>query len=182
MNDRLQEMLSGQLPGQADSYNTLRAYANDQKPCLARNPYLTASEIHDLDEPRKKFIYGVTKTFRNGGTVGRVSDGYHTFDELYHHRALLFATICNLHPELAWKSKQHSDPDTPMYDGMFICGIQTPLGQATYHYDLEPYWNMFHVPELPAAPPYDGHTPDEAIDRIFQWGCHMMSSGGGFGG
>ena len=95
-----------------------------------------------------------------------VSDGYHTFGELYHHRAILFATICNQNPNIAWKSKQHDDPNLPMYDGMFICGIETPEGNATYHYDIDPYWNMFHVKELERPPKYDGHTPSQAIERI----------------
>lgn len=97
---------------------------------------------------------------------GSISDGYHTFDELYHHRAILFSVICNLHPELAWKSKQHDDPNSPMYDGMFICGIETPEGQATYHYDIDPYWDIFNVKELERAPKFDGHTPEMAINRI----------------
>ena len=97
---------------------------------------------------------------------GSVSDGYHTFDELYHHRAILFSVICNSHPELAWKSKQHDNPNNPMYDGMFICGIETPDGQATYHYDIDPYWDIFNVKELERAPKYDGHTPQDAITRI----------------
>lgn len=98
--------------------------------------------------------------------IGEFSDGYHTFDELYHHRAILFSVICNTYPELAWKSKQHHDPAQPMYDGMFIVGIQTREGQATYHYDVDPYWDMFHIKELETAPEWDGHTPDEAIRRI----------------
>ena len=98
--------------------------------------------------------------------VGQIYDGYHTFNELYHHRAVLFSVICNSRPELAWKSKQHDDPKQPMYDGMFIVGINTPEGQATYHYDLDPYWDMFKVKELERAPKWDGHTPDEAIRRI----------------
>lgn len=102
---------------------------------------------------------------------GSISDGYHTFDELYHHRAILFSVICNLYPELAWKSKQHDDPNLPMYDGMFICGIETPGGQATYHYDVEPYWDMFKVKELERAPEYDGHTPEDSINRIKLLGC-----------
>jgi hypothetical protein len=96
--------------------------------------------------------------------MGEVSDGYHTFNELYHHRAVLFSVICNDRPTLAWKSKQHHDGT--MYDGMFIVGIETPDGQATYHYDIEPYWDMFCVPELPQAPEWDGHTPAQAIERI----------------
>lgn len=96
--------------------------------------------------------------------MGEISDGYHTFNELYHHRAVLFSVICNSHKELAWKSKKHDTGD--MYDGMFIVGIETPEGQATYHYDIDPYWDMFEVKELPNAPKWDGHTPDEAIRRI----------------
>ena len=98
--------------------------------------------------------------------IGDISDGYHTFNELYHHRAILFAVICNTYPDKVWKSKQHDDPDFPMYDGMFIVGIETPDGQATYHYNLDPYWDIFNVKELERAPKYDGHTPDEAIRRI----------------
>lgn len=97
---------------------------------------------------------------------GKVSDGYHTFDELYHHRAILFSVICNEHPDLAWKSKQHHEGGGPMYTGMFIVGIETPNGQATYHYDIDPYWDLFHVKELEHAPEWDGHTPEQAIERI----------------
>ena len=96
--------------------------------------------------------------------TGDTSDGYHTFNELYHHRAILFSVICNERPEVAWKSKRHHDGT--MYDGMFIVGIDTPEGQATYHYDIDPYWNLFRVKELEFAPEWDGHTPAEAIRRI----------------
>ena len=95
---------------------------------------------------------------------GETSDGYHTFNELYHHRAVLFSVICNTYKDISWKSKRHDDGT--MYDGMFIVGIETPNGQATYHYDIEPYWDMFDVKELEYAPKWDGHTPEEAIERI----------------
>lgn len=96
--------------------------------------------------------------------IGDASDGFHTFNELYHHRAILFSVICNLMREKAWKSKRHDTGD--MYDGMFIVGIETPDGQATYHYDINPYWDMFDVKEVEYAPKWDGHTPDDAIKRI----------------
>lgn len=95
---------------------------------------------------------------------GDTSDGYHTFNELYHHRAVLFSVIVKAFPDKAWKSKKHHDGT--MYDGMFIVGIETPRGQATYHYDIDPYWDMFECPELERAPEWDGHSPQEAIDRI----------------
>ena len=96
--------------------------------------------------------------------IGDFSDGYHTFNELYHHRAVLFSVICSMMPEKAWKSRFHDTGD--MYDGMFIVGIETEQGQATYHYDIDPYWDMFKVKELEKAPKYDGHTPSDAIQRI----------------
>lgn len=65
---------------------------------------------------------------------GNTSDGYHTFDELYYHRMILFSVICNQNKRNSWKSKLHSDGT--MYDNYFICGIETPSGMYTYHYDL----------------------------------------------
>ena len=96
--------------------------------------------------------------------TGETSDGYHTFNELYHHRAVLFSVIVSQFPELCWKSKRHHDGT--MYDGMFIVGIETPTGQATYHYDIDPYFDMFECKEVEYAPEWDGHTPDAAIRRI----------------
>ena len=95
---------------------------------------------------------------------GETSDGYHTFNELYHHRAVLFSVIVENYRDAAWKAKKHHDGT--MYDGMFIVGIDTPWGQASYHYDLDPYWDMFDCEEREAAPEWDGHTPDDAIERV----------------
>lgn len=100
----------------------------------------------------------------NFSKVSEFSDGHHTFNELYHHRAVLFSVICSVYRCRCWKSKQHHDGT--MYDGMFIVGVDTPKGQATYHYDVDPYWDMFDVKELDRAPEWDGHTPDQAIERI----------------
>jgi hypothetical protein len=96
--------------------------------------------------------------------MGEVSDGYHTFNELYHHRAVLFSVIVHDHRDISWKSRRHHDGS--MYDDMFIVGIDTPEGPATYHYDVDPYWDMFDCKELDNAPEWDGHTSDDAIRRI----------------
>jgi hypothetical protein len=96
--------------------------------------------------------------------TGSTSDGYHTFNELYDHRAKLFSVVVSAFRDIAWKSKLHSDGT--MYEGMFIVGINTPQGQAAYHYNIEPYWDMFNCYELEKAPKWDGHTPSQAIDRI----------------
>lgn len=98
-----------------------------------------------------------------GGYNDNISDGCHTFGELYEHRTKLFATICNAHKDISWKAKFHEDGS--MYNGMFIVGIETPEGQATYHCEME-YWDLFKLKEHEHAPHWDGHTPEEAIDRI----------------
>ena len=125
--------------------------------CLGKGGTLNCSKLADY-----LLEHGVIVPPETG--IGDVSDGYHTFNELYHHRAVLFSVICNTFKDKAWKSKKHDTGD--MFDGMFIVGIETPQGQATYHYDINPYWDMFKVKELPNAPKWDGHTPEEAIRRI----------------
>lgn len=116
---------------------------------------------------------------------GETSDGYHTFNELYHHRAVLFSVIVAKFRDRAWKSKLHADGT--MYDGMFIVGIETPDGQATYHYDVDPYWDLFRCKVLDRAPEWDGHTPDQAIERIGKLAdlinlptCHVFTVDGLF--
>lgn len=113
----------------------------------------------DIDE-----VYGLIRHIEPEPVTGSTSDGYHTFDELYHHRAVLFSVIVAMFRGRSWKSLHHHDGT--MYDGMFIVGIDTPAGPATYHYDVEPYWDMFPCEVLDRAPEWDGHTPDDAIERI----------------
>lgn len=99
-------------------------------------------------------------------SFGNFSDGYHTFQELYNQRAILTAVIWNDHKDIAWKSKKHFDEENdPMFEGDFIIGIDTPEGQATFHIDLA-YWDFFDIQELPNAKQWDGHTPEQAIERI----------------
>ena len=98
---------------------------------------------------------------------GNISDGYHTFNELYFHRMVLFAALVQLfqhaHCGNAWKSKKHHDGT--MDDGWFIVGLDSGVGQITYHYDIK-YWDLFNCPEMEFAPEWDGHTPEDACIRI----------------
>jgi len=130
--------------------------------CKTCKKYFVFNKFQNYGYRTKFEPYELVRVPHTG--IGDLSDGYHTFNELYHHRAVLFRVICSCFPDLAWKSKRHHDGT--MYNGMFIVGIQTPAGQATYHYDINPYWDMFRVKELPKAPEWDGHTPTQAIERI----------------
>lgn len=95
--------------------------------------------------------------------VGGISDGSHTFDELYHHRTTLFAIISNAYPQRAWKSWKHFDGT--MYEDYFIAGVSTPDGDFTYHCH-KAYWRQFNVTVVETAPPFDGHTTKH-IHRLF---------------
>ena len=95
-----------------------------------------------------------------------ISDGHHTFGDLYRHRIILFCALCNLLPEISWKSKKHFDEENdPMFNGSFIAGINTPKGPAAYHIKLI-YWDLFNIPELERAPRYDNYSEEDVIDRI----------------
>ena len=97
--------------------------------------------------------------------IGEFSDGYHTFNSLYHQRAVLFAVIVNTYSDKAWKSHRHSDGELCFgKEGWFIVGVTTPLGNYTYYYE-DKYWSMFNCEELETAPEWDGHT-DKDVTRL----------------
>lgn len=98
------------------------------------------------------------------GDSGEVSDGFHTFNELYEHRCLLFLLLAERFPDLAWASKLHDDGT--MFDGWFIAGIDLPTGVITYHLPIR-MWELFREGKvLERAPKWDGHTPQDVCDRM----------------
>lgn len=42
---------------------------------------------------------------------------------------------------------------------------ELPTGQISNHYENR-YWELFNITELDTAWEWDGHTPNEAADRI----------------
>ena len=101
--------------------------------------------------------------------MGEVSDGYHTFNELYYYRMLYNAAFFNLLPE-EWvhKSKKHHDGEECFGGGWFIVMANLPTGQISNHYELK-YWDLFKVPEKEFADELDGHTPQEAAERLHKY-------------
>jgi hypothetical protein len=101
---------------------------------------------------------------------GNISDGYHTFNELYEYRLLYNASMFN---ELAkqglydvHKSKKHSDGTIPFGDeNWFIVQAELPTGQISNHYEMKD-WDLFKIPEKEKANPYDGHTPKDVAKRL----------------
>lgn len=97
--------------------------------------------------------------------IGKLSDGFHTFNSLYEQRMILFAALVKAYKNQAWKSYRHEDGEYCFGGGWFIVGIDTPEGSYTYHYENK-YWNMFECVDLPRAKHWDGHTEEDAEIRL----------------
>lgn len=114
-------------------------------------------------------VMSLTRSGYAEGEHLEVSDGYHTFDELYAHRIALFIALCkdldgNNHPRV-WRSKKHSDGSA--YEGWFIMGINTEPGeQITYHLPMSEWENTNFAKERDTAPQFDGHTPADVLNRL----------------
>ena len=101
--------------------------------------------------------------------MGEVSDGYHTFNELYYYRMLYNAAFFNLLPkEWVHKSKRHHTGEECFGGGWFIVMANLPTGQISNHYELKD-WDLFQVPEKEFADEWDGHTPQEAAERLHKY-------------
>jgi hypothetical protein len=107
--------------------------------------------------------------------TNRISDGYHTFGDLYNHRHELWITVCRLAAyndvcdvKSIWRSKFHDDGST--YEGWFILGMELfgPASQMSYHLPNEKWESCNFAETLPKAPPFDGHTSDDVLQRLKQ--------------
>lgn len=109
----------------------------------------------------------------NPSDTNTISDGYHTFGELYEHRIVLYIALCERlvaaeenegQGKEVWKSRKHSDGS--VWDGWFLLGINKKAGeQITYHLP-EKYWMKCNFDELQKAPDFDGHTSADVLERI----------------
>jgi len=130
-----------------------------------------------------------------GDNKGQVSDGYHTFDELYEFRKMYNAALFN---EWAKQNTQllqiplQKQSDVPMYviqpnykakynvhkswkhydgelcfgGGWFIVSAMLPSGLISNHYEAK-YWDLFKIPEVEKALfEFDGHTGKDVLERL----------------
>ena len=101
---------------------------------------------------------------------GEVSDGYHTFNELYEFRKAYNAALFNnfnyqglydVH-----KSEYHHDGEKCFGGGWFIVSAILPGGQISNHYEMKD-WDLFKIPSVEKALyEYDGHTGQDVLDRL----------------
>lgn len=92
-----------------------------------------------------------------------ISDGYHTFGELYEHRIELFITLARLIQTrtmmVVWRFKTD--------DKWFLLGIHKTTGeQITYHLPVSK-WEECDFADTPTIKPeWDGHTSADVLKRL----------------
>ena len=112
--------------------------------------------------------------------VSMLSDGYHSFKELYEHRHALFIALLSQaasQNEDAWFSKLHDDGTG--YPGWIIAGCYVDVPVDSNCTELERMQIRYHLPdsyiphlkaadcmELDKAVPYDGSNSNDTIDRL----------------
>lgn len=105
------------------------------------------------------WLIKVTKADTN-----KISDGYHTFEQLYEHRIELWIALCK-NKRFSWKSKKHSDGS--IWKGWFILGNGLNSGlQITYHLPIMYWGRCKSIKTYRKAPKFDGHTPQDVIKRL----------------
>jgi hypothetical protein len=103
------------------------------------------------------------KTFKIVGND--ISDGYHTFDELYEHRCLLF---------LAWLSSDGQPANTywvaDHFEGWDLVVTHLRGFQISYHVPIKYRRITEALPKREIADHnWDGHTSANVIARLINW-------------
>ena len=100
----------------------------------------------------------------NDKDCSNISDGNHTFGELYFYKDILTAALFNTYHNRCWKTKRNSDGT--VCDGYFIVGMNTQFGQIIYHYPLDK-WNWFNVKTLYRPPECNNYTSEQNLTRMY---------------
>lgn len=102
--------------------------------------------------------------------TSKISDGYHSFGELYDHRIELYLALCRVvsdaNNNYIWMSKKHSDGQE--FVGWFVLGIDSDKGkQITYHIPNSRWKECARIFDvLERAPEFDGHTAEDVLKRL----------------
>ena len=143
----------------------------DELPAKIQQAWVAAARYpvspSSLNADIAKLIYGGTD---------EVSDGYHTFGELYDHRITLFIALCGYVSydgfNQVWRTRKHSD-GTEM-QGWFLLGITNRHGQQLSYHLPNRYWAIcqeqikgYGFKMLDQAPDFDGHTSADVLTRLF---------------
>ena len=138
------------------------------------------NKLMEIDKEQKK-LQEVQTLVDDLPNIRFISDGYHTFDELYEFRKLYNAALFNewgkqpvginengsIKPKFdVHKSWKHYDGELCFGGGWFIVVAILPTGQITNHYKAED-WDLFKILETEKAKyEFDNHTPQDVLQRL----------------
>ncbi|MFW3388487.1 UNVERIFIED_CONTAM: hypothetical protein RF648_21095, partial [Kocuria sp. CPCC 205274] len=102
-----------------------------------RHMGLSGKDISAEDSYRLGTISGHIDSLDDKDLTDVISDGYHTFGDLYEHRRILTVVLAKLmyakDPYSVYISRQHADDS--MFPGYFIVVFKTSEGDYSYHYE-----------------------------------------------
>lgn len=153
---------------------------------VKQRPARPSEEIDELQEkatqPSGSFlkslkVRAINKDIQDSGIdTNLISDGYHTFGELYEHRITNFVVLCRclaiVHQAFPkrneiWRSLKHSDGGLAFGGTWFMLGINKEPGQQiTYHLPIEAWTKTEFAETLETAPEWDGHTSSDVLERL----------------
>jgi len=118
----------------------------------------------------------MTLHFPDGSTLNgqfetdKVSDGYHSFEELYEFRKVYNAVLFNEWTEqgkyFVHKSKKHDDGELCFGGEWFIVVAMLPSGLISNHYHIKDF-DLFKIPETEKCLfEFDGHTSNDVLQRL----------------
>lgn len=91
--------------------------------------------------------------------LSKVSDGFHTMQDLYEHRVALFIALMESNPGISWKYRDFEN------DEWVLGGMNLKTGPIAYPLPGEVFDNLA-VGSRIEPPEYDGYTPDDILRRL----------------
>ncbi len=127
---------------------------------------ISANDINNMIDDQRDKKWFITDN---------ISDGYHTFWELYEHRTVLLIALCKYifknhrcYPDpriYILRSKKHFDWSE--YEWWFIVQLYTPhTWQISYHLPNKYWHKCFFMRTVENAYESDWHTSDDVIRRL----------------
>lgn len=134
------------------------------------------------DKDLEQHINGMISNAATSGLLdsAQVSDGYHTFEDLYNHRHRLFIALCR-QMHLRYKSsvseRNHYNPiwhyqtsqgEDGHFEGYFLMGIHTEYGKQISYHLPDRFINEISLfsNKMCIKPTWDGHTSQDVLERL----------------
>lgn len=98
---------------------------------------------------------------------GDISDGYHTFEELYQHRHLLYLSLCIKYREYCYYTFTNADGSS--WEDWFLLVLNHPkIKQISYHLPIElvDFCTIVNIEFRNKCDDYDGYTSNDVLDRL----------------